>query len=76
MPIFYSLDGSRVTFREFSWSSKNPIVLLIAAFVKLFRIKISGSSDDPNVDSTREFVVPELPADLAEKFAPLSGYIF
>lgn len=75
MPTFYSFDGSRATFQEYAWSSKNPIVLTIAAVIKLFRIKTSGSSDDANVDSTREFVVAELPADLQEKFASLAAEI-
>lgn len=75
MSIFYALDGSRATFQEYFWGSKNPIQLLAAAIIKTFRLKPPFSSDDATVHATRECVVGALPPDLESKFAPLAGEI-
>ncbi|MDB6058393.1 MAG: hypothetical protein JWO95_2237 [Verrucomicrobiales bacterium] len=75
MATFYSIDGSRPTFQEFWWGSKNPLTLLIAAVVKTLRIKIPCSSDDANVDSPRSFVTETLPPELEQKFGLLAAQI-
>ncbi len=71
MPTCYEIDSSRASLKEYSWGSKNPIVLLISIVIKLLRIRIPGSSDDPNIDSTLGCVVESLPTDVSERFAPI-----
>ena len=73
MATFYQFDSSRVTIQELWWGSKNPIVLLIGLLLKVFRVKIPSSSDDPNVDTTLPFVVEQLPDAVQQQFAPLTG---
>jgi Zn-dependent protease len=72
---YYRLNASRVTFREYAFSSPWPVVIPIAGIIKLFRIPISGSSDDPPVENLTPFEVPEaeLPDEVRERFAPLAG---
>ncbi|MFO1488629.1 MAG: site-2 protease family protein [Verrucomicrobiota bacterium] len=69
MGEFYEIDSTRVSLREYWWGTKSPLIL-VAVFLKLFRIRIPGSSDDPNTDSTLPFVVEALPPDVAAGFAP------
>src|SRR3954468_19218217 len=56
---FYVIDSSRVTMRESANVTKSPFVLLIVFVMKLFRIPIPSSMDDPNVESLRPFEVTE-----------------
>jgi Zn-dependent protease len=70
--VFYRIDSSRFSFREYLWGTKNPLVLLIAGIIKLFRINLGGSTDDPAVQSLRPFEVSELPSEIAAKFEPLA----
>src|SRR4051794_13751489 len=74
-PVFYKIDSSRFSFREYFWGSKNPLILVIAAIIKGCRINTGGSTDDPPVESLAPFEVAEgdLPEDIRTKFIPLAG---
>jgi Zn-dependent protease len=70
--VFYRIDSSRFSFREYLWGTKNPLVLVIAGIIKLLRINLGGSTDDPAVEDLRPFEVTQLPEEIATKFEPLS----
>lgn len=75
MPVIYQLNSSRVSLREYSWEIPWvlwPVMMPLVILVKLFRVRIPGSTDDQPVESTREFEVsPEsVPAEVQLKFAP------
>jgi Zn-dependent protease len=77
MPVFYKLDSTRVTLREYSFGTPWLlfwVLLPLAALIKLLRIRIPGSTDDPAVDSIAPFEVEEsrLPGDVLEPFEPLT----
>ncbi|MET0551527.1 MAG: site-2 protease family protein [Vicinamibacteria bacterium] len=69
---FYRIDSSRVSFREFWWGSRAG-ALLVAPFVKLFRIQLPSATDDPNVERLGPFEVPAdaLPETSRARMAPL-----
>jgi Zn-dependent protease len=72
--IFYKLVSHRVSLREFWWGCNgNPLTFLIALVVKLLRINIPGSTDDPNVESMQPFEIPpsQIPADIRTQMQPL-----
>jgi Zn-dependent protease len=73
-PTFYRIDSSGFTFKEYLWGTKNPLTLLIAGIIKLLRINMGGSIDDPAVDSLHAFEIAEvqLPPDIFEKFYPIA----
>jgi len=71
MSIFYEIDSTHFSFKEYWWGNPSPAVL-IAWTIKLLRIRTPGSSDDPNTDSTVPFVVDQLPQDVASGFASLA----
>jgi Zn-dependent protease len=52
--VFYKLNASRVTLREFWWETK--LLVWIGLIVKLLRIRLRGSSDDLAVDSLHPFL--------------------
>ena len=66
--MFYKIDSNRFTFREHWWSTRSPAVLA-GWLVKLLRIPIPCSGEDPCVDSLQPFEVG-LEA-LPEHFQPL-----
>ncbi|MCE5322695.1 site-2 protease family protein [bacterium] len=69
MKAFYHLNAPRITIREYLFGT--PWILLpVILFVKLFRISLSSSTDDPIVESVAPFEVgeAELPADVLERF--------
>jgi Zn-dependent protease len=72
---FFRLDSNRVTFREHAFD--NPWLLVVPLFgiFKLLRIPTVGSSDDPPVETLSPFEVQEaeLPEEVRERFAPLTG---
>ena len=72
MSEFYEIDSRRVSYREYWWGTKSPLVL-IGWLLKWLRIRIPGSTDDPNVDSTLLFVVEALPPDIAASFEPVTA---
>ena len=70
--MFYKVDSTRFSFREYWWSNRSPVVLL-AWLIKLLHIPIPSSSADPTVDSLRPFEVgPEaFPEAVRERLQPL-----
>jgi Zn-dependent protease len=72
MKRFYRIDSTRVSYREYWWGTKSPLVLL-AWLVRLFRVQIPSSTDDPNVETLEPFEVQEdgLPPEVREAFEPL-----
>ena len=73
MPSYYDLDSSRATFREYLFETKNPLTLLIAAILKVFRVRIPGSTDDANCDSTLESCVAAFPPDVEARFSSIAA---
>ncbi len=69
MSQFYEVDSTRVSHREYWWGSKSPLVI-IGWLIKWLHIRIPGSSDDPNTDSTLPFVVASLPPKILAGFEP------
>lgn len=73
MKIFYRINFSRATWREYAFDT--PWLLLpVVMLVKWFRIRGSGSTDDPPVESLAPFEVEEaaLPSEVRERFGPLA----
>ncbi|HZU38709.1 MAG TPA: site-2 protease family protein [Gemmataceae bacterium] len=74
MKTFYRVDYTRVTFREYlfdiSW-----LLLPVVALVKWLRIRSSGSTDEPAVETLAPFEVEEaaLPEEIRQRFEPLTG---
>ena len=64
----YRIDSTRVTLKEYAWGTP-ALMLPIATLLKLLRVRINGSTDDPNVESLAPFEVDVLPADAAERMA-------
>jgi Zn-dependent protease len=77
-PIFYVIDSSRFTFKEYLWGTKNPLVLLIAMIIKFLRINSGGSIDDPAVNLIAPFEVTEeqIPPDIHLKFQPIAAELY
>ena len=71
-PIFYRIDSTRVSWREYWWGARSPKVLLAWLF-KLLRVRLPGTSDDPAVESLSPFAVSEaaLPPELREQVMPV-----
>lgn len=68
MSEFYDIDSTKVTATEYFYESK--ILGGIGLLLKALRVKLPGSTDDPNVDTTLEFVAESLPTHLLEQFQP------
>ncbi|HCE45060.1 MAG TPA: hypothetical protein DET40_16085 [Lentisphaeria bacterium] len=67
---FYDIDSSRVTLKEYSWET--PFFLLpLAMILKLFRVKIPSSTDDPPVRDLEPFEIQELPEPEMERLSVL-----
>jgi Zn-dependent protease len=68
--VFYKLNGSRITLREFWWETK--LFAWVGLIVKLFKIRLRGSTDDLAVDSLRPFLAEErnIRPEVLERFAP------
>ena len=71
--MFYKIDSNRFTFREHWWSTRSPAVLA-GWLVKLLRIPIPCSGEDPCVDSLQPFEVglEALPEPVRERLQPLT----
>jgi len=69
MSTFYKIDSTHFTFREYWWGSPSPLVLL-AWLVKLLRIRIPGSMDDPPIETLQphEVSFDQFPEDVRAKF--------
>ena len=50
--------------RESSWGAKNPLILAIAGVLKLLRVNLGGSTDDPPVERLQPFEVASLPDEV------------
>lgn len=71
-PVFYKIDSTKISLREYCWGTRSPLVLFAYATTFL-RIRLPSSADDPNVESLAPFVVSDaaLPADIRAQFSPL-----
>ena len=70
--MFYKIDSSRVSFREYWWGTRSPLVL-IGWLVKVLHIPLPSSTDDPPVDSLHPFEVASetLPEAVCERLQPV-----
>ena len=70
--VFYKIDSRAVSLREYWWS--HPASVLVAAPLKLLRVRVPSSTDDPNVESLAPFETSagSIPDDVREQFAPLA----
>lgn len=72
--MFYKLDSTRFSFREYWWGNRSPLVLF-KWLAKILRIRLPSSVDDPNVDLLEPFEVSrsELPEEFQEKLDPVEA---
>src|SRR5579859_2056877 len=70
--VWYRLDSSGVSLREWWWWHKSLLTPVAWALARL-RVPTLITSDDPNVESLAPFEVDEarLPPDVRDRFAPL-----
>ena len=68
--MFYKIDSRRISLREYWWGTPNPLIILVAWLIKMLRIRLPGSADDPNVESLEPFrISPDrLPEEARERF--------
>jgi Zn-dependent protease len=71
MNQFYQIDSTRVSLREYLWWHKSPLVIF-SLLHKWLHLPTPCSSDDPNTESTRPFIVESLPPEITAGFAPLT----
>src|SRR6476661_4099442 len=71
--VFYKLDSTRVTFRELRYEGNLLKAGFGALLLKVFRMKITGSTDDPPVQSLEPFEVTELPEEIRQRFDLLAA---
>lgn len=71
--MYYRIDSTRVSHREYWWGTRNPFVLF-GWMSKWFRIRLLSSSDDPNVESLTPFEVPveQVSAEVLDRFKPMA----
>lgn len=70
--MFYDLDSTHVSLQEYRWGT--PLLLMpVVMLLRLLRVRLPGSSDDPAVDSLDLFRVPRevLPEEIRFRFQPL-----
>ena len=70
--MFYKHDSTRITLREFAFEGK-PFHVLVAMLGKIFRFRLSSSTDDIPVDSLAPFELAEeaVPEAIRTAFEPL-----
>src|SRR5438105_3437928 len=68
MSQFYQVDSTKVSLREYWWGNPSPLVI-IGWILKWLRVRIPGSTDDPNAESTLPFVTATLPPQIEPMFA-------
>ncbi len=61
----YRIDSTRVSLQEYWWGVRSPAIV-IAALLKLLRVRLPSSTDDPNVAALAPWEVD--PAALGESF--------
>lgn len=71
--MFYGIDSSRVTLAEYRWGTPWYGMPLIA-LLKLLRVRIPSSTDDPNVEALHPFEIggDALPDETREQLLPLA----
>ena len=69
----YRIDSTAVTLREYAWG--RPAAVPVAILLKLLRVRIPSSTDDPNVATLTPFEVEAgaLPQEILRSFEPLAG---
>jgi Zn-dependent protease len=67
--VFYRIDSRRVTLREYWWG--NPLTVVPAAVLKLFRVRVSSPTDDPCVETLAPFEAEphDVPGVIAQRLA-------
>lgn len=70
--VLYGIDSRGVSLREY-WRGQ-PASILVTALMKLLRVRLPTSTDDPNVESLAPFeaAAESIPEDVTEQFAPLA----
>lgn len=68
MSEFYDIDSTKVTLKEYWYDNK--LLAVIGWILKWLRVKLPGSTDDPNVDTTLESLAETLPPQMTEQFQP------
>src|SRR3954465_6683164 len=70
--MFYKLDSTKITLKEFSFEGKFSVTLS-GILGKIFRFRLSSSTDDPPVESIFAFEIEEgfLPSEVVAQFAPI-----
>ena len=71
MSQFYELDSTKTSLRENWWWTRSWAVVISLLF-KLFRHRITASSDDLTTESTLPFLVASLPEEIDSGFQPLA----
>src|SRR5438093_1109806 len=71
MSQFYQVDSTKVSLREYWWGTPSPRVI-IGWVLKWLRVRIPGSTDDANTESTLPFISAGVPPEIEAKFAPLT----
>ena len=78
--MFYKIDSSRATLREYWWECRAPWkwpIFLLAVVLKVLRVRLPSSTDDATVESLAPFRVPEsdLSADVQERLLPVENQL-
>ena len=73
MSAFYKVDSTRFSFQEYWWGTQSPLVIF-GWLSKILKIQVSGSMDDPPVESlgAHEVGYEALPETVRNKFEPLT----
>ena len=74
MNQIYAIDSTRISHREYWWGTRSPLVL-IGWITKWLHIRIPGSTDDPNFESTSPWLIDALPDEIVARFNPLAGQL-
>jgi Zn-dependent protease len=71
--VYYRIDSSRVTLEEYGWGSPKAMLPLVA-LLKVLRVRLPSSTDDPPVAAVAPFEVAAaaLPAAVRERLLPLA----
>lgn len=73
-PVFYRVDYTRVTLSEFLRATRSLTGPIAWVLVKVFRVRIEPSTDDPAVERLADFAVPieTLPETYRQLFDPMT----
>lgn len=76
---YYKLDSTKITLREYAFDNPwlAPLLILIGLFSKVFRVRISGSTDDPPMQTLGlcEIQGRDLPEYFRERLEPMAGEV-